>query len=701
MPFYAKFDCGSTPQPDTTNLTGKNIDPNFVISRTADGSTLSTFGMDEWNLKVYGTKYVWNFTTWHQGEKDELFHIIKNEIKTLLWLLMFSPWVMNGGKSTTKAGSYTSHHSLLRSLAKIAYRLHTPLESAHKNAQFQVALKASLASSFEDISIERNASIFGKFLSDTHTLFNHEETSPFTNLLIVPKEELHEWRIRCNKKSHDLARNKKQTPLIPTRILANLIEGCEAHLKAVEPHLDNLIEFINAIYADELLFCDNSQHYDSNVKRLNTIGYAITSNGFRKIKAKIISKDMTISRFNLEAFFAEQDLIPDLKELKAALAITQGIAATLVLAYTGMRKSEALVMPYKCYQEIEIPNFGNAPCVISHTEKFAADNYSNSMLWVAGKPAKLAIEVAQKIAQAFWAMNTNKPFPIKPDNIVPLWLGSLWSTAETKHYDYPISFALFNKNFPSHSKSFKGVTIEQSDIDELVVFDAFRNWDEDSKFEVGKLWPFATHQFRRSVAVYASRSGMVSLPSLSTQYKHLTLTMTQLYAENSGFAEAFIIKDKEVPESHKVITDFRKARQFNSSVAFYEQVVNAESKLSGGRGTEFQIKKDRDTPKFLGSVEDTKKDIEIGRQHFTPLPYGGGCMRKGGTCDAYGIDWTLPCIECKDSIGGGDNGKGLTAYVENLYYNLEDLDEDSMAYKATNETIQRIKVKLLEEGIEI
>lgn len=173
--------------------------------------------------------------------------------------------------------------------------------------------------------------------------------------------------------------------------------------------------------------------------------------------------------------------------------------------------------------------------------------------------------------------------------------------------------------------------------------------------------------------------------------------MTTLYAENSAYAEAFILIDGKIPPEHSVVSDFRDSKRFNNSIAFYEQVINAESKLIGGRGNEFQIKKDRYLPMFFDSVERTKKDIEIGRQHFVPLPHGGGCMRKEGVCDLYGIDWTLPCLDCKNSTAGGDGGKALKAYAQNMTENMKDLDEDSLAYTTANEVLDRIKIKILEQ----
>src|SRR5690606_28431270 len=64
--------------------------------------------------------------------------------------------------------------------------------------------------------------------------------------------------------------------------------------------------------------------------------------------------------------------------------------------------------------------------------------------------------------------------------------------------------------------------ITEADIVELERFDGFRDWRSDPDIQVGKYWPLTSHQCRRSLAVYSARSGMVSLGSLASQFKHLT-----------------------------------------------------------------------------------------------------------------------------------------------------------------------------------
>ena len=64
--------------------------------------------------------------------------------------------------------------------------------------------------------------------------------------------------------------------------------------------------------------------------------------------------------------------------------------------------------------------------------------------------------------------------------------------------------------------------------------------------QVGKPWPLAPHQFRRSLAFYTIRHRLGTTISLKQQYKHLYLQMTEWYTEGGTVARLnnLVIDDK-------------------------------------------------------------------------------------------------------------------------------------------------------------
>ena len=216
-------------------------------------------------------------------------------------------------------------------------------------------------------------------------------------------------------------------------------------------------------------------------------------------------------------------------------------------------------------------------------------------------------------------------------------------------------------------------------MEELRLFDAFRAWDENTSIAVGKIWPLTSHQFRRSVAVYASRSGMVSLPTLKTQFKHLSEVMTALYSENSTFAQNFLIDENGVPiDNGSVLMSFRDAVAFNTSVRFHEQVIQSERHLIGPIGAEIQRAKDKNSlPKIFQSREETQMAVRQSRFNFKETPVGG-CVLKG-SCPHFAIDLVLPCTSgCEHAILKPEK---LETYIESLRFDLATLSPKSRPYQ--------------------
>jgi len=228
------------------------------------------------------------------------------------------------------------------------------------------------------------------------------------------------------------------------------------------------------------------------------------------------------------------------------------------------------------------------------------------------------------------------------------------------------------------------------------VFDAFRAWDENPDFSVGKIWPLASHQFRRSVAVYASRSGMVSLPALKTQFKHLSEVMTALYSENSTYAKNFLVDANGKPiDDGSVLMSFRDASAFNTSVRFHEQVIQSESRLSGPIGSEIQRAKDKgNLPKIFQGREETRIAVKQGRFSFKETPVGG-CVLKG-SCSHFAVDLVLPCTSgCKQAIL---NPEKLETYIDSLRFDMEVLSPNSRPYQLIAKEIDFVTSTYLKQS---
>jgi hypothetical protein len=679
----------SNPQPDCSPNTCEQIlldgiDPEFIISRRQTGEPLSRFKDDVWDCRLYGAVGTFVFNSWWDakanGEMDALARAITDEIKTIHWLSQFETTC-----NTSRSRGYSNLKAVLlplRAFAKLAHQLGIKLMQAANSSAFQVALRCSISNLDKGF---KTYSVFQGMLSDLaywQTMKNIDCDVP----RIVPETDLSTVQALLKKLEQTQRLDSyEQTPLIPTRLFAKLIGGALEQLKTVEPYLPHMEAYIRALYSNPIMAVENPSDYWNALQRCRRSNPDLSSRKWEEVKIECLSKNDTIARFGLTEYFDLQAL-RTLRNLENHIGHLRCLCVILIHAFTGMRASEVHVMPYEPVVHQAVKGFGDVPVLVSHLKKFELANYSRAMVWATSNEGIYAVRIAQQLARCNWFRN----YPSKavmPDNL-PLWIPSLTSRENPHaHYDVLIANVHFSERWGSVTKSL-GLVIEQADIDELTTFDAFRAWDEAPEFAIGKLWPLASHQFRRSTAVYASRSGMVSLPTLKTQFKQISAVMTALYSENSSYAASFLIDENGRPIDNKsVLMSFREALSFNTSIRFHEQVIESKSHLYGPRGTEIQRAKDKGhLPQIFESRKATEKAVKEGRFDYKETPVGG-CTLKG-SCPHFGVDIVLPCTSgCKDALLKKEK---LKTYVDSLKFDQGALSPNSRPYKEIVAEIQHV-----------
>ncbi len=667
------------------------IDPETVTARNLTGAVVSRFKDDSWDCRAYGQANSFHFASWWDESKrgcmDELARTLTDEIKLIHWLLQNNT-TANGGRSR---GQTTLIHMMspLKGMAKIAHGLGIILSEAEHSAKFQVALKTSIATSAVGFKVYDALINLLADLAHFQSVSNIQCTVP----RLVPEDALHYTQMLLQRLKKEKLVEKRQTPLIPTRLFAMLITGSLEKLNALESHMPKLEAFVKELYADPNLFCSTYGEWCNNIARIKRL---YPDSELVLDKSMWVSKFETLRRYDICELFAEHG-IDTAKNIPRLINYYQVLCVMLIHAFSGMRRSEVHIMPYDSIIHQAAKGFGDLPVFVSHLKKFEQANYSRALTWATSQEGVYAVQIAQQLARLDWFRNrpANEAFP---DN-APLWISPRSDRQNHQgHYAQPIANNFWGTREWTNAVKSLGLVIEQEDIDELVTFDAFRNWDDDPRFSVGNLWPLTSHQFRRSVAVYASRSGMVSLPTLKTQYKHLSATMTAYYGENSSYAQSFLIDEEGNPiESASILSAFRDEKQFNASLLLHERVLQASEPLKGPKGTEIQLAKDRGKlPKMLSSRAETEKAIKQGRLSYKETPVGG-CMLKG-VCPHFGIDVVLPCTSnCKDAVLTKDK---LQAYVENLRFEQEMMSPKSKPYKAIEAEILHVTQRYLEPAEE-
>ena len=235
--------------------------------------------------------------------------------------------------------------------------------------------------------------------------------------------------------------------------------------------------------------------------------------------------------------------------------------------------------------------------------------------------------------------------------------------------------------------------ITESDLAELEAFDGFRSWREEKDCQIGEYWNICTHQFRRSLAVYGARSGMIGLGTLSVQFKHLTEAMTLYYRNNAVFAPNILASDSQ----KEFLQELEYQRLVHSYTQFEEGVINSSSRLLGGAGTYLQLQKDREQLlNVFPSREETIKQMKKGEIAYKPSLFGA-CTNPD-SCEKISFTAITSCLSCAHAVFDTGSAEKMQKVVQRIQRVRDTQAQSSLLYgqmdsdiMALNKTIQKIK----------
>jgi hypothetical protein len=191
--------------------------------------------------------------------------------------------------------------------------------------------------------------------------------------------------------------------------------------------------------------------------------------------------------------------------------------------------------------------------------------------------------------------------------------------------------------------TFPEVIITDGDYEELVMLDPLRNWAANPDFQVGQNWNLTTHQFRRSMAVYAAQSGLVSLPSLKRMLHHTLLQMSIYYTK--GFATAKFLFSEQNPD----LAEFFQAQTVNAEASlFLKDIIMEKAKLHGAAGTWYErnVKKEY-TTNIVTNFQETLIKVKKGLLSYKETILGG-CF-KIGECKERAHHNYVTCLDCSSA----------------------------------------------------
>ncbi|MCV2351790.1 hypothetical protein [Paucibacter sp. Y2R2-4] len=348
----------------------------------------------------------------------------------------------------------------------------------------------------------------------------------------------------------DRDRDERQTPLIPSRIYCAMLGQWLARLDLIEGELDVLLDaYRQSMAASRAAPEDGSpgqrkyfraQVLQVVVERMKTLGYDPDSMG------------------PLDNFIAGR------------LNTHQSQLMHVVIGFTGMRVGEAKILPLRNAIEPIEDGARQGHWVNGYTHKLNG-GVKKPTSWVTSPDGARAIRLAQRIAGVILEeVSAGDPATDTKALLFP---------STENPYRAKNSLTLYEHQ--SRLVERDQILVTQEDIEELDRLELQRGWDREG-IVVGQPWPLAFHQLRRSLSVYAHRSGMVSLPALKAQLQHITDEMRRYYSD--GYSKAVNLVFDPDHFSH----EWNAAKEESSYFGYVMGMLFSDESLLG-RGAELMV----------------------------------------------------------------------------------------------------------------
>ena len=578
------------------------IEPSgdHVISMR-DGVALSQYVHDKWDLSPYsgnGAGIVY-FTIGNEA--------LKQEAKRLLFLYM-----MHGsGRGGTLPGGSTIanvYQNCVKGLAEHALGLGCSINDIFSSAEAtRVFIMCHTKGALYRARNIRTILNLLKNMSIDRSGFDYAHSKD--NIKII--EMLHQ-------KSED---TREQTLLIPIEIFHAAAKQRWEHICFIEKHIENIAAFI----------ADNLENRGFGGSSKNTM--------FRRSKDKkmsLVPWEDAVRQHRLEELFEKYN-VTGLKNMQAFINGLQCTCRHLIHQYTGMRGNECCTLTIGCWREEN----GEMPSRIFGRET-KIHGVPTHQVWITHD----AIERIIKLLTTLYAPVIKKVCPTLKDPPLMFRNSVVFERVKENHFDALKPNAMEKRiELPFDENP---LMLTQEHIDEMSLVDD-RDWSNHEWVEIGGVWRFASHQYRRSLAVYALGSGLVSLFAIKEQFGHLLSMMTAYYANGHRSARKL---DGSIDDGDHIA---RYMQGISTDMKFYsyrKNVLLSKSPLFGANGIHLEKHIVAKTPEerevVMRSSEEYKVKFRKGLLDYQETAMGG-CTHTA--CEKFLLpDFFISCKACENAI---------------------------------------------------
>lgn len=615
-----------------------NPDPDFVMTYDREGQPLSRFVNNYWSYAAYSPAANGPNNCWFQRpespkslEWDALTHQQKT-ILAAIQLSKFSPW----HEHLSAAYMHTAN-GVLNRLKKRCFESGLNLYEVLSDASVLTKITKGLYAG--DLATLRGilTRLSGATIENFGHYFNAGQVIPY---LKSPKQE------------------GFQHPVIPSRILFEKLTSIQ---EVIDDYLRNE-EAIVRVNNISLLCHSYLTGYEWHYDVPDTMVKSATN--FQRVAIELGLTELT-EKYNINSAAS----------LSGFLGLVQYCASLQVMAYSGMRRGEAQSLKYNCLRIKKRP-YGRIRHLIGISTKLTRHRFLTS--WITCKHVVPAIKASQSICRL-----AARALYIEDSDLddLPLFINRSYLNFSTLNSrseqsivgDYKVS----KLNSIDHDSDLPPIIIQQADLDELKVVAPFQDWDIGGNFAVGQPWPFTLHQLRRSLAVYAAKSGLVRHSSLRRQLKHLSVEMSLYYARGSSRVRSVFN-----PSPDHIMHDFSKDNLAElDSIMYIRDVLMRHDEVKGGHAKVLHAE-GYGAPILitLSDKEKTLSEFKNGRKAWRPT-FTGGCTSING-CEMVAHPTLTRCVSgngCPDAAILPDKIKSVMTQQQKL---ISVLDVTSLEYRS-------------------
>lgn len=609
----------------------ERINPQMVVSRDLLGKILSLFCDDIWWFPLLAFAVTdsakFSFNTWRNKARFNADNI--DFCKKVMLILMFFPY--NKKKKVTRLTTMKDYMNTLRTICAYADKINTTVLDLLGDIEFLSNLLETCPAKIK--------TVLNSLIKNLNRLTEAERGFTLSGQTVeLVKSKAKQTRIKS-----------KQHPIIPSRILWELHQQQTDVLEDFSNNKEKIFSFIN-------MACSNPFYGRCNSRRRESKWHARMSESLRK-------KHMDTSATYKEAI--EKHKLEDLARryewkhianVCSFLSLVQFCARCQIHMLTLMRDGEALSLKKNCLS----PALG----------------WNHEALYLVGTSTKLHGEA---MAQQ-WITIANIEGPIKALHDINELISPYVDDLKLRDYLFISSAYLPISNAqPSPEGKIRriwlnnklpAIKITEEDIEELETIEPWRNWRSDRKFKIGSPWTLTSHQYRRSITVFAGQSGLISLSSMKRLLHHLTKAMSLYYSRGCSINN-YLLKSLN-PELAKEISD---GKRHADAALYIRDIVRSQEPLLGIRGK--RLAEQKASVWIHQTAEETARDVMNGTRSYTPSPMGA-CMLNG-PCDRRAHGNFLWCAYCPNGIAKLST---IDETIMEIKFDIEELQPGTIEHRA-------------------